>query len=103
MDEQLKELLIQYDEELSRLKILPCQAKDYCGEIGVQGLKDNMKQMAHIRWMMSQMLNNFNKHDELDWKEDKINRWLGFIQGILWCNKMRGIKEIKKEVKCLTK
>ncbi len=94
MNEKIKLLLEQYDDELAQLKILPCRSEDYCGDIGVQGLQDNMKQMAHIRWMISQMVDDTGPKQ---WSDRKINRWFGFIQGVFWCNKMRGISEMRGE------
>jgi hypothetical protein len=52
-----------------------------------------MKQMSHVRWMITQMIDE----DTTEWSERKINRWLGFIQGVLWCNKIRGILEMRDE------
>lgn len=94
MNEKIKSLLERYDDELAQLKILPCRSEDYCGDIGAQGLQDNMKQMAHTRWMISQMIDD---PDLKQWSDRKVNRWLGFIQGVLWCNKMRGILEMRDE------
>ena len=94
MNEEMKLLLEKYDDELAQLKILPHRSEDYCGEIGIQGLQDNMKQMAHARWVISQMV---DKPDVKEWPDCKINRWRGFIQGVLWCNKIRGILEMRGE------
>jgi len=32
-----------------------------------------------------------------DWSDLKVNRWLGFIQAVLWCAKFRGILELRNE------
>jgi len=93
MNEKIKQLLTQYDDELSKMRVKPRIVKDYCGDIGVKGLQDDMNQMAHLRYMMSQMLDD----EETEWSDTKTNRWLGFVQGVLWCNKLRGILELRDE------
>lgn len=46
--------------------------------------------LQHIRWMCERT-KEFIKQDKLD----KANRWLGFIQGVLWTRGIFSIDEIQ--------
>lgn len=50
----------------------------------------------HIKWMCDEIINN-----EINSSKDifKINRWLGFIQGYLFSQKMRNIEELRNETR----
>jgi len=89
----MEELLEKYNSELFKVGVNPKKCEDYCGEIGLMGLEDQKHQLAHAHWMIRELLDN----KDLD--EQKRNRWLGFIQGVMWCNKFRGILELRKESK----
>lgn len=92
MNNNIKELLEKYRLELYKIGINSKKCEDYCGQIGCRGLEDEKTQLEHAAWMIQEML------DAWDGKsERKTNRWLGFIQGILWSTKMRGILELKDE------
>ena len=47
--------------------------------------------LDHIRWMLNEMSNI----EELD----KLNRWLGFVQGALWCGGVYTIDEMREHVR----
>lgn len=70
----------------------PKQTEDYCGQVGCRGLEDEKTQLEHTSWMVQQLLDNSE-----DWSDRKVNRWLGFIQGVLWCAKFRGILDLRDE------
>jgi hypothetical protein len=44
----------------------------------------------HIRWMLSEIPNKLQNN-----KIEKANRWLGFIQGFLWCRGHYLIDDLK--------
>jgi len=50
----------------------------------------------HIKWMCDEIIRMY-VHEP--WMDGKINRWLGFIQGFLFCNKMRTINELRDETR----
>jgi hypothetical protein len=92
MNDKLKELLEKYNAELFKMGVHSKQHEDYCGQVGCKGLEDEKAQLEHTVWMVQQLLD-----DSEDWSDRKVNRWLGFIQGILWCTKFRGILELRDE------
>jgi len=47
--------------------------------------------MNHIRWM----LNEIPRIIDIPCKIEKVNRWLGFIQGTLWVSGYYTIEEMK--------
>lgn len=61
--------------------------------------------MNHIRWMINEIPRMIDDPN----KKEKANRWIGFIQGILWINgyysinDMRGHTGSKKEIKKIIK
>jgi hypothetical protein len=92
MNDNVLELLKKYSAEFIKMNVPAKRCEDYSGEIGLRRLEDEQIQLRHARWMVDEML------DEADqWSDRKVNRWLGFIQGILWCVKFRGILELRDE------
>jgi len=73
--QQMIEVLQMYDHHLTGLGVLPQQR----GEA-----------REHILWMISCAREFALKPDP-----DKANRWLGFIQGVLWCEKIYTIDEMR--------
>ena len=92
MNEKVLKLLQKYNNELFKLGILPKRSEDYCGQPGLKSLHDEHAQLYHLKWMIDKMLDEAE-----DWSDRKVCRWLGFIQGILWCTKFRGILELRDE------
>ena len=52
------------------------------------------QQLAHLRWMVSHM------EDSRAWETDleKTQRWLGFIQGVLWAHGVCSIDALREQV-----
>ena len=94
MNDQLEKLLIQYNAELIKMNIKGRRCEGFCGETGLRGLHDEQTQICHLKWMLDEVLDNGK-----DWDGTALNRWVGFIQGILWCVKFRSTLEISKENK----
>ena len=47
--------------------------------------------LEHVRWMLSEMLNMTDA--------GKLNRWLGFVQGALWCSRVFTVDELRTHVR----
>lgn len=92
MNEKVTALLEKYQEELAVMLIPADRVEDQVGFPGVKGLKDDADQLGHLQWMIFTMLD-----EGKDWDEKKVNRWLGFIQGVLWTTKLRGILQLRDE------
>jgi hypothetical protein len=50
---------------------------------------NELQQIQHARWMVEELLGR----EEMP--EDKLNRWLGFIQGVLWCTGKYSINDMR--------
>lgn len=48
-------------------------------------------QLQHARWMCQQ-IPTFLKENKME----KVNRWLGFVQGILWTNGLFSITQMRE-------
>lgn len=94
MNEKIRSLLEKYRDELTKMRVAASRVEDQVGFPGVKGLEDESKQLSHIQWMIYTMLEDAEPQA---WSDRKLNRWLGFIQGVLWCTKLRGILEMRDE------
>ncbi len=52
-------------------------------------LTDQQLGFEHCHWMLDEM-EGFIKEERMD----KVNRWLGFIQGFLWSNQVYALTEM---------
>ena len=80
-------LLNTYYEDLCRTHI------GRAVPIDDQCIDNAYARIGHIKWMIEKMLEN----DAHSWSMSKVNRWLGFIQGTLWCMNQRGILAMRDE------
>jgi len=92
MNKKIRQLLEKYDIELAGMNVPVQQIENQCGDEWAINLKDNADRMGHARWMISEMLEIGE-----DWSDYKTNRWLGFVQSIIWCTKLRGISELRDD------
>lgn len=53
--------------------------------------KDSICVLCHVKWMLAEM-SNWGPTNH--W--DKLNRWLGFVQGAFWCEDVYSIEEMKE-------
>lgn len=53
---------------------------------------DNQGSIAHIKWMLQQIPIQLENN-----KIEKAMRWLGFVQGVLWCKNIRSIQEMRDD------
>jgi hypothetical protein len=49
--------------------------------------------LDHVKFMLHEMHANFDRFDE-----EKRNRWLGFVQGVLWREGLYSIDELRQQV-----
>ena len=57
---------------------------------GIIVFRHNYVDLDHIRWMLAK-IEEFLVED----RKEKANRWLGFIQGVLWSKGICTIDELK--------
>lgn len=53
---------------------------------------DKPNSLRHIKWMCIEIPNLIKLE-----KIEKANRWLGFVQGVLWSNKIYDIHQLKDD------
>lgn len=58
------------------------------GELGEWSIQDNAERLTHCIFMIGRMMGAESMQD------DKANRWLGFIQGVLWCTGLYSVSEM---------
>lgn len=110
MNDKIKTLLKQYDKDLETLgygvfnhKKNPIGSLFSTAGLNEQIMVSNINSLAYIgghalsyaRWMIQEMLED--KDDKFYNSDIKTNRWLGFIQGIMWMKDRRGIQELREE------
>jgi hypothetical protein len=73
-------------------------AKSYLDLLG--GLNVKPKRggvpLEHIAWMCDEVA--FQPTMKFDGSPDKANRWLGFVQGVLWSQGLRTIDQLREDV-----
>lgn len=79
-------------EELRNLNVKAEASNNFCGEPGIKSLQDDFIQLKHLRWMLDNF-EDMSKSNDLNHK----HHWIGFIQGLMWCTKMRNMSELYDE------
>jgi len=79
--DHLHRLLEIYQKELLRRGFFPFQG----------GMA-----LSHCSWMVQEMVNRVAQ-DQVD--EGKANRWLGFVQGVMWREGFFSIDQLRQHVK----
>ena len=67
----------------------------YCSLLhDIEPVRENDKpnSMRHIKWMCIEIPNMIGLN-----KIEKANRWLGFVQGVLWSNEIYDIHQLKSD------
>jgi hypothetical protein len=54
----------------------------------------NYQQLQHCKWMLSKMEEMLQQTNS---NTAKFNRWLGFIQGVLWSQSVYAIDDLKAD------
>jgi hypothetical protein len=68
----------------------------YLSELGFESIEDNDAsspggRVSHARWMCGRAA-EFIAEERIE----KADRWLGFIQGVLWCSYLFSIGEMRE-------
>lgn len=79
--EKIQEVLLIYDKKLKELMF----------DMGAEGNDPWNEQLEHAQYMLEQ-----TSQFAAEGRVEKAFRWLGFIQGILWCNEVYSIDEMKE-------
>ena len=74
--EQIRQIAYTYDRALCPLS----------------GIKESGTRLEHTRWMCRQIADDFVANDKIE----KANRWLGFIQGVLWIEGIFTIAQLRE-------
>jgi len=88
MNSKIKALIARYDLELQKVDIEVLEIRDRVSS------PEDPYPLNHARWMINQMLDN---PEVFESNIPKTNRWLGFIQAILWMEDVRGILKLREE------
>lgn len=85
--DQIKEILVQYDERLGSLAYCPVRCNgEFQTSFGTC--------LDHVRWMCQHLLELLKDSAIMD--EQKLHRWLGFIQGVLYIGGIYTINEMRQ-------
>ena len=86
---QIKEVLARYDARLDKFGIVANQDRVHC-----------QKCLEHVRWMCRElppMMDAIWEAEMIDLTEvEKVHRWLGFIQGVLFSEGVFTIDEMRE-------
>lgn len=88
MNDAVRELLIDYNMALADEGIL---GQNHKGVVETPDTPMEMR-LEHTRWMVIQLLGTADYFSPI-----KFNRWLGFIQGVLWMNGNRTLQQLQDE------
>lgn len=91
---QLKETLTNYRTQLANHG-LSAQTPQRCDTSQRSVVRPERRR--HLLWMIDTLLADL-KHAPVDVDvSGKANRWLGFIQGVLWADEYRSIDEMRED------
>ena len=80
----MKSVLQMYDEKLNNFE-------------SIKNTSGNMGALQHVRWMCQEILQWEWASSEGAWPPgEKANRWLGFIQGVLFTKGVYTIDEMRE-------
>lgn len=57
----------------------------------------HLEPLPHVVWMLGEMRFLVKEQNAEAW--DKVGRWLGFVQGVLWVRGIYSIDEMREQVK----
>ena len=85
--EQIRLACVKYERMISGAKITPEQFPTTVKQS--VGVEDSL---AHARWMCGEILSLL-----IQGKVEKAERWLCFVQGVLWVNGLSSIDEMRDD------
>ncbi|MHA1839900.1 MAG: hypothetical protein ACTSYO_08120 [Candidatus Ranarchaeia archaeon] len=95
-NENVQNLLASYQDELLKedipVKEIDDTIENFINDPGCLIFDDPHHRLSHVLYMIQRM-----QDEAHEWTEGKVNRWLGFIQGVFWCTKRRGIMTLRDE------
>lgn len=87
MNDRVLALLTAYDQ------LLEARGIDWTPVVDRPDYDEGARpQLAHCRWMIRRLTD-----EGRSWSTRKVNRWLGFVQGVLWANGIHGILELRDQ------
>ena len=90
MNKKIYDLLQLYDNMLTSQGVHRSQCDNTA--------QSEDQRLFHARWMIDQ-IQTFAEKD--NWSEGRINRWLGFVQAILWSSQMVGLLALHDQTRDL--
>jgi len=56
--------------------------------------------LRHAAWMVEEMIEHIEENLQWNAQPDlpKVNRWIGFIQGVMWMSGFRTVDELRNDV-----
>jgi hypothetical protein len=86
-DDRVKEVAIKYDNRLADLDVEPLECDGKCASALVR--------LSHVRWMCRRISEMVDEQAPYE----KIQRWLGFVQGVLYADGIYGIDDLRRHVR----
>jgi hypothetical protein len=94
MNERVLALLRFYDQTLANRGIAVVNHSDISDVEALTG----ERRLEHVRWMLGQMFTPTEQRLDKKFKKERtVNRWLGFIQGVLYCGGIYTISEMRDQ------
>lgn len=56
-----------------------------------------IEQFQHAAWMVDEMLSYIRGTKAEHYDGDKVNRWIGFIQGVLWMYGVYTVDDLRQQ------
>ena len=91
---QLLSVLQKYDIWLGEMGHDPERTKTSSSELPFAAMP---QQLGHARWMCQTAIEFIDTGLVIPEDVEKANRWLGFIQGVLWTTGVRTIDEMRED------
>lgn len=85
---KLKELFYSYGADIEKQFLWPGEGVEWPSDEKI-GPTWKMSLLQHALWMCSQSFDC----------PDKLNRWLGFVQAIMWISGLRTIRQLRDETR----
>lgn len=56
-----------------------------------------IEHLQHAAWMVDEMLSYIGVTEAEHYDGDKVNRWIGFIQGVLWMYGVYTVDDLRQQ------
>ena len=88
MNPNVRALLERYDQVLEANQVVAVEVIDSVNIGGTEAY------LGHLRYMIQRLLCDAESEG---WSDRQVNRWLGFIQGVLWSEGIVGILSLRDD------